>query len=342
MQINSLSRNNAQNFGGMLNNKLLLKGLEKVSEHGTSFAAGTSLAMSLTVRPLAIFATPDVEKENKQYAAANSIVSGLVKFGMVEAVALPIENAVKKIDKTPEKYLKKRTLKNFQANSKNITDAGSYKLATQILKLGAGFVTAIPKSILTIAFIPFIMDKIFNIKVIPAQKTAKSADNTAQKHNSLSFTGRLNEKIPQQIGKLLDIKAFQDFTKKYRNQDKDIAKHMTAATDILLTGSFAIQTNRSKNIKENRKKALIYNNIISTGITLAGGYSIDRLIKNKTANFINKFKKTNAGDPKLYKYIEGLNIIRPALIFAGIYYGILPVISTYLAEKTDKYLNSAK
>ena len=274
MQINSLSRNNAQNFRGMLNNKLLLKGLEKVSEHGTSFAAGTSLAMSLTVRPLAIFATPDVEKENKQYAAANSIVSGLVKFGMVEAVALPIENAVKKIDKTPEKYLKKRTLKNFQANSKNITDAGSYKLATQILKLGAGFVTAIPKSILTIAFIPFIMDKIFNIKVIPAPKTAKSADNTDQKHNSLSFTGRLNEKIPQQIGKLLDIKAFQDFTKKYRNQDKDIAKHMTAATDILLTGSFAIQTNRSKNIKENRKKALIYNNIISTGITLAGGYSL--------------------------------------------------------------------
>ena len=73
--------------GKLLKNKRVLKCLEKISEHGTSFSAGTSLLLSLTLRPISIFSTPDTEKENKQYAAANSICSGLIKFGMVEAVA---------------------------------------------------------------------------------------------------------------------------------------------------------------------------------------------------------------------------------------------------------------
>ncbi len=338
MQINKINKNQ-KNFTGLLNNKYLLKGLEKVSEHGTTFSAGTALAMSLTVRPLAILSTPDVEKENKQYACANSIVSGLIKFGMIEAIALPIENAVKKIDAHPKKYLENQTIKNFTETSQELTNSKSYKLATQILKLSTGFITAIPKSILTIAFIPFVMDKIFNLK-IPVEKKEKSKLKTRDYNDKIPFTGKITEELPKKIGKLLDIKSFQNFVKKYQNEDKNIAKHITAGTDILLTGSFAYQTNKSNKIKDERKKVLIYNNIISTAITLTGGYSIDRLIKSKTSKFIEKFSKINANDPKLNKYIEGLNIIRPAIIFAGIYYGLLPIISTYMAEKTDKYLQN--
>ena len=54
--------------------------------------------------------------------------------------------------------------------------------------------------------------------------------------------------------------------------------------------------------------------------------------------FVEKFKKINATNPKVEKYIEGINILRPALIFAGIYYGILPLFSTFMAEKVDKYI----
>ena len=85
-------------------------------------------------------------------------------------------------------------------------------------------------------------------------------------------------------------------------------------------------------------KALIYNNVISTFITLTMGYGIDNLIQKKTGKFVKKFKKINATDPKVGKYIEGINILRPALIFAGIYYGILPLFSTFMAEKVDKYI----
>lgn len=336
MQINRVNKTN-RNFTGLWNNKVLLKTLEKVSDHGTSFSVGTGLAMSLFVRPLVILSTPNVEKENKQYACANSICSALIKFGMVEAVALPIENVVKKIEKNPNKYLTPSTIKNLNENNKALTDSKSFRLASQIIKLSTGFLTAIPKSMLSIALIPIVMDKIFDLKIIPTPKVENSLKKIPP-NKEIPFTGKLANELPKKIGKIFDIEVFQNFVKKYRNHDKDISKHITAATDILLTGTSAYQIKKNKKIKENRKKPQIYNNLISTGITLTGGYSLDRLMKNKTSKFIEKFSQINAKDPKLAKYIEGINIIRPAIIFAGIYYGLLPMLSIYLAEKTDKYL----
>ena len=121
MHIQNISQ---QNFTTrLLKNKTVLKTLEKISDHGTSFSAGTSLALSLVMRPIAIFSTPKVEKENKQYAATNSICSGLIKFGIVEAVALPIEKAVKNIDKHSEKFLDKKTIENLTKNTGTLTDS---------------------------------------------------------------------------------------------------------------------------------------------------------------------------------------------------------------------------
>lgn len=326
MNVKSISQNKFTTR--LLKNKTLLNSLEKISEHGTSFSAGTSLLMSLTVRPYAIHSTPDTEKENKQYAISNSICSGIVKFGMVEAIALPVENAVKHIDKNPRLFLK---------NSEKFAGTKAYKLVTQLFKLGVGFITAVPKSVLTIALIPILMDKLFfNKKHQNKNSQQETTNKLADK--KINFTGNLSEKLAKNFGKIIDNPKVQNFAKKYENKDKDIAKHITAGTDILLTSTFALQTQRSNKIKENRKKALIYNNVISTAITLLGGYGIDNLIKNKTSKFIEKFKQINATDPKLNKYIEGLNILRPAIIFAIIYYGILPMFSTYMSEKIDKFI----
>ena len=316
----------------ILKNKTFLKCLEKVSEHGTSFTAGASLLCASTIRPLFIHMTPDTEKENKQYAMSNSICSGLVKFGMVEAVALPVETAIKKIDKNPEKYLNSKTIQNLSKRS--------YKLITQTLKLSTGLITAIPKSVLTIALIPIIMDKLFSNKVSQkAYAIPNRRDITFESfQKKLSFTGGIYEKLSGGISKIIDNKKVQTLASKYETKDKDISKHITAGTDVLLTSVAVKQTAKSRDIKENRKKALIYNNIISTAITITGGYAFDSMIKNKTNKFIGRLKELNIKDPKVNKYIEGINIIRPALIFAGIYYGILPIFSTYMAEKIDKYI----
>lgn len=323
----------------ILTNKKLLRGLEKLSEHGGSFAAGTSLLMTVGVRPLVIHLTPDVEKENKQYAMANSIGSGLIKFAIVESVALPLEMLVKKIDDNPEKFLKPQTIKKLQGGAEELVKSRSYKLLTQIIKLSAGFLTAIPKSILTVALIPVIMDKIFTKKAntkkhVPLDNHLQKVE--LQKNKEMFFTGRISASLTKGVGKIIDNNKFQNLAKKYETKDKNIAKHITAATDVLLTATTCQQTYQSKKIKENRKKALIYNNIISTVVTLAGGYGIDRIAKGKTDKFIEKIKILNAKDPKLLKYIEGINILRPTLIFAGIYYGILPIFSTYFSEKIDK------
>lgn len=327
----------------ILTNKKLLHGLEKISEHGVSFTNTTSLLMTAGIRPLAIYFTPNVEEENKQYAMSNSIGSGLIKFALVESVALPLEAVVKNIDNNPDKFLKPETIKNLKGGAKELANSRSYRLFTQLFKLGAGILTAIPKSILTVALIPIIMDKIFsvkNIKTEPQKTQSKEIPNKFDilKDKDIFFTGRITDTLSKGIGKIIDNTKLQNLIKRNEKYDKDIAKHITAGTDVLLTAVTCQQTAQSKNIKENRKKALIYNNIISTGVTLGGGYFVDNLIKTKSQKFIEKFKILNAKDPKLLKYIEGINIIRPAIIFAGIYYGLLPIFSTYLSEKIDKHI----
>ena len=329
-----------------MTNKTVLKGLEIVSEHGASFIAGTSLAMALAVRPLAISATPKVKKENKQYAITNSITSGLIKFGIVEAVALPVENAIKNIDKNPDKFLTKDTLNKFKAQADNLINSKDYKFATQVLKLATGFLTAIPKSVLTVALIPIVMDLLFakknknfsdsNKGINIYNQNTSDVFNDINKKNNPSFKGSFTDTVSKGISKIINNNTFQNIIHKHSSNDKNIARNITMATDILLSASFAHRTIKNKDIDNNRKKPLIYNHIISTGLSLLGGYSVDKFVKKNTESFIKKFSEANKNDPKLAKYIEGINIVRPTLIFAAIYYGAVPLISTFMAEKFSK------
>ncbi len=149
-------------FGGFFNaqkfytNNLLKKGLEFASDNGALFAAGIALLTTTFLRPLTIFATPGVRKENKEYASAKSISSGIIGFGIMAAISTPIASAIKKINQNPAKYLKETTIKNLSEGT-NLVKSKKYKFATQLFKLGADFVSAIPKALLTCALIPPIM-----------------------------------------------------------------------------------------------------------------------------------------------------------------------------------------
>lgn len=342
MKTEPINYRNQTSFKGFYNNRTLLKSLEKISEHGTSFTAGVSLLSSLFIRPFAISITPSVEDENKKYASANSITSGLVKFAMVETIALPIENAVKNIDKNPEKFLNNSTIKNLKNGAEHLLDSKDYKFITQCLKSGGNFLTAIPKSVITIALIPVLTDKLFNKKENKKQNEP-ILKNTYDpvfapffKGENVNFKGNFTDKISKGIGSILNNKKVQNFALKFSKNDENTARNISMATDILLSTTSAIRIKKNDKIQEERKKPLIYNNLISTGITLAAGAAIDNLIKKSSGKFIKKFSEINKNDPNLLKYIEGINIVRPALIFASLYYGVLPVVSTFLAEKADK------
>ncbi len=340
MKIRSVTKANSPSHKGFWNNKAVLKGLETISEHGTSFVAATTLAMAAGVRPIAIGLTPDVKKENKQYAITNSIASGLIKFAMVEAIAIPVENAVKKIDKNPEKYLNEKTINALKGSAKTLAESKKYKFASQVLKMGTGLVTAIPKAMITVSLIPVLMNALF-----PKKEKTIIDERIYNTYNPVfsptfqrgaetpSFKGGISHQAAKGIGKILNTETMQKFANKFSSKDANIARNMSMVTDVLLTTSFAIRTAKNEKIEKERKKPLIYNNIISTGVSLVGGYTIDKFVQKNTEGFIKKFSEINKNDPKLPKYIEGINILRPTLIFAGIYYGILPIISTYLADK---------
>lgn len=72
-----------------------LKGMNDVSWIESIFVC----LLSLTIKPLAVMATPGAKKEDKQYSAAKSFVSGFVDFGLSTATILPITYAVNQFGK---------------------------------------------------------------------------------------------------------------------------------------------------------------------------------------------------------------------------------------------------
>lgn len=302
------------------NNKILKKGLEFAADNSALFVSSVSLLLSTAVRPAVILSTPKTNKENKKYACIKSLASSACGFFITLAAATPLSYAIKKIDKNPQKYLKSATVKALQDGEKALTQSKRYKFATQLFKLGLGLAIAAPKAIMTCALIPPFMSKVF----------------PENKNKNISFNGKGTEKLSKFIGKIIDTSPIKKLTEKFHNTNYE--QHTINFTDAISTGVFIWQTDKSKKIKPERKKALMYNAGISTGLCIAAGYLVNSLISDD--KIITKFVQANKNSPKLEKYIEGIKIAKPALILSGIYYILIPLISTFTADRFDKEKNS--
>ena len=319
MKVNS---NRDISFTSIYTNKTLKKGLEFAADNGALFAATTTLLLSAGARPAAIWLAPHTDKENKKVACAKSISSSGAGYLLTLGVSAPFTSSIKKIDESPRKYLKPETIKYLKNGSEKLYQSKSYTLATQLFKLGLGLVVAIPKAILTCAGMPFIMQKLFH--------TPKPQN---KERENLTFKGRGRENFTRGIGKILDTKCMQKFADKYK--DSNFPMHIVAATDALTTAAFIHETNRSEKIEERRKKALIYNAGISTGLSIISSYILDKLTEKPTQKFIQKFKEVNKGLPNLDKQVEGIKIAKPIILVGCVYYMFIPFISTFLADIAD-------
>ncbi len=332
MKVNS---NRDISFKSIYTNRALKKGLEFAEENGALFAATTTLCLSAFARPAAIWLAPHTDKENKKVACAKSLSSSLAGYILMLGLSNPVSKAIKKIDKNPRKYLKSETIHKMQAGAETLQQSKSYILATQLFKLGLGVIVAAPKAILTCAGMPFIMQKIFH-KPKPPKKNEET--------KGLNFKGKNPDRLAENIGKVLDNPKMQKFSDKFKNSN--FAMHIIAATDALNTAVFIHETNRSDKIEERRKKALNYNAGISTGLSIISGYIADKLLDKPTEKFIQKFRQANKGMPNVEKQVEGIKIAKPILLVGGIYYMVIPFISTFLAdraehsEKLDKIIHS--
>ena len=319
MKVN-YQNNRDTNFKGFYNNKALKKGLEFAANNGTLFAATTSLTLS-TIRPITVLSTPDTDKTTKNAICAKSITSTITGYLIAVACSLPVANAIKKIDNNPEKYLNKDTIKTLKETGRTLKESKPYSMATQLFKLGLGCLIAAPKAMLTALGTPYILD-LFN-------KNNNDYKLATEKPNSLIFKGKDN--LAKGIGKNLNNRNLQKFVNK--NKDSNFPLHVIAATDTMATGAFIHQTKKSKKLKNEEKKSLIYNSIISTSLSIASTYIIDNLTRKQSDKFIEKYKKINFNDPNLSKQLEGIKIAKPILIAGCVYYIAIPLISTFLAGK---------
>lgn len=323
MKINQIKNN--PNFKGFYNNKKLLASLETISQHGATFSTVVSFIGALCLRPLAISLTPQADKENKKILSIESVSSSLIKLLIALGISLPLESAVKKIDENKELFLKSDTIKNLSNKE--------YKFLTQTIKMSANLLSSIPKSIFGVALIPIITDFLASNKKKNKPAKLNNEISFEKFKQQVSFRGNT---LPKLISNVINCDISQNFAKKYSANDKNITKNISIITDILLTLGSVIGVKKSKKIKEENKNVLISNKVISTLISIFMGSSIDSLVQKSTQNTIEKFKKANLNDPKLAKYLEGINIVRPTIIFALIYYGLIPIITTFISDKISK------
>lgn len=303
-------------FKSIYTNRTVKKGFELASSNGALFGASATVAFS-AMRPISIMCTPKTDKENRKIAAAKSITSSLINFGLMLAFSIPLAASIKKIDNNPKKYLKKETVRTLKEKGKELTDSKGYIFGTQLFKLGIASLVAIPKAIMTASGMPYIVT---------------SFSSKKEENKNISFHG-LTDKTAKGIGNTLNNKRMLKFTDRFK--DSNFPMHITALTDTIATLAFIQQANVSKKIEENRKKTLIYNAGISTALSIAGGYTIDKLLDKPTEKFIEKYKNANRSDKNLAKQIQGIKIAKPFLILGTIYYILIPFISTFLAEKAD-------
>lgn len=322
MKVNS---KDSISYKGFYNNRFLKKGLEFAASDVALFSATVTTAFSLGARPAAIWLAPNAEKENKKVACAKSLSSTFTQFLLTYLISTPIANSIEKISASPEKFLKPETIKKFQKEGKTLASSKSYEFATQMIKLGAAAMIAIPKAVFIAACMPFILDKVLN-KNKPDSK-------------NISFKSRGSEKIAGNVGKILDRKGVQKFSEKYK--DTNFVMHTIAATDALTTATFIHQAYNSEKIKPERKKALIYNSATSTALSIICGYTADKLFDKPAEKFIEKYKEINKHDPNLEKQLRGIRVAKPILILGVLYYTLIPFISTTLAEIADKHRVSA-
>ncbi|MFI3300791.1 MAG: hypothetical protein R3Y28_05155 [Candidatus Gastranaerophilales bacterium] len=341
MKINS-QQNNSTSFKGLYNNKAFLKTLEFANDNGALFTASASLALSTIARPIAIMATPNTDEQNKKYACAKSLASSATGYALMFLASVPIAKSVKNINKNPKNFLKKETISNLKEKNKTLQNSDPYKFATQLFKLGIGFAIATPKSILTSNLIPPFMKKVFpekkqeihNEKQLSHERFS-SFSHMTNNNDKTSFNGKFiqtsTNQLSKGIGKIIDTKFVQNVSKKFSNTN--VEQHIISATDALATSTFIYQTSKNKEIEPERKKPLIYNAGISTGLCIASGYGVNKMVEKPFNKFVDKFKEVNKANPKLDSYVSGLKTLKVSMILGTIYYIAIPIVATYFADK---------
>lgn len=150
--------------------KTVKKLLELAVDNQVVYSSAFALILTCIFRPVSIMALPSDKKnvDDKKYAAAQSIASGIIGFIISSIVATPVAKAVKKIKANPQNYLK--DIKWFK------NDNAKMSASTYLTKI-PDIAMAAPKGVITVALIPVILKYIFGWEKKNKIKAPKPAQN---------------------------------------------------------------------------------------------------------------------------------------------------------------------
>lgn len=125
------------------------------TENQVVFNAAFSLILTCILRPASIMALPGNKKnkDDKKYAAAHSVASGIIGYVMSSILFNPIASATKKIAADPDKFLK--PVKEYLKTKANMD------MATAYVKMLPEAIVAPGRAMITIPLIPLILKYVF-------------------------------------------------------------------------------------------------------------------------------------------------------------------------------------
>lgn len=156
--------------GKIYNSKTLRNFFIMADNSQSVFGAFFALILTGLFRPATIMVLPGQKKnkDDKKYAAAHSVASGLIGYAIALVISSPIASAMKKLEKEPEKFLTKDAVE-YLRHKKPVNTA---KLYVNMLHEA---ILAFPRAAITIALIPPILKHVFGYE---SKKNKSVADHT--------------------------------------------------------------------------------------------------------------------------------------------------------------------
>lgn len=160
-----------------------------------------------------------------------------------------------------------------------------------------------------------------------------------------AWNEKLNGAVEKYITKpvlapIMNSKFIESFAEKTKNID-NMACHMTTAGSVVTTATYAgtsLKTLKKDEEQKKRAKTLVLNQVMVTGLSTLGAYTINDKLGKMSKQLGYKFREANQGNPKLPTYMKGFDIAKGLLIFSVMYRYIAPVVVTPLASKIGNYV----
>ncbi|MFA7659134.1 MAG: hypothetical protein WCY19_06855 [Candidatus Gastranaerophilaceae bacterium] len=162
--------------------------LGKAANAPVVFSALFALLLTGILRPAAIMSLPGQKnnKDDKKYASAHSIASGIIGYLLSFAVFYPLSAATKKVGKNPQDYLDAKKAEYLgDIRSPKFRASKDFNRASKFLNMVPDALIAPARAALTVALIPPILKYVFGWEKKKGTQNEKAA--AVQNYTALNF-----------------------------------------------------------------------------------------------------------------------------------------------------------